>query len=47
MGKTAFDLYKFKYFFFEFHFIFSFKKIKEYIPPVAGFKNVFKKIGWF
>ena len=38
MGKTVFDLYKVKKFFFYFTSFLAFKKFKEYVPPVAGFK---------
>ena len=38
MGKTVFDLYKVKINFFEFLFIFSFNKIKEYVPTCCRLK---------
>ena len=42
MGKTVFDLYKVKInIFLNISSFLAFKKIKEYIPPVAGFKKVF------
>ena len=42
MGKTVFGLYKVKInIFFKFFIIFSFKKIKEYVPPCRKLKKLF------
>ena len=43
MGRTVFDLYNVKIFFIEFHFIFSFEKIKEYVTPCCRLQRGFLK----
>ena len=48
MGKTVFDLYKFKIIFFEFHFIFSFNKNLRICSPCRRLQKGYKKNScWF